>query len=160
MKWRKIYNYENYEISNSGRVRSLGSGIEIKPSLQMKSSNNTNPYYGVNLCKKGHRPKRMLIHKLVALHYVPNPGRLDQVDHLDGDKENNWDWNLAWATDEDQKNTNTRLGIKMGRPRKLDATAVDTIIELKQQGRTIRSIAIELGVNKETIRNYLKFNSI
>lgn len=39
-----------------------------------------------------------LVHRLVAMAFVPNPNNYNEVDHLDGDKLNNSYHNLAWTT--------------------------------------------------------------
>lgn len=40
----------------------------------------------------------MRINRLVAKAFIPNPYRRKEVNHKDGDKENNNDWNLEWTT--------------------------------------------------------------
>jgi hypothetical protein len=47
------------------------------------------------------------VHRLVALAFLENPLGLPEVDHLDGDKENNWVGNLEWVT----KKENTRRAV-------------------------------------------------
>ena len=44
-----------------------------------------------------------LVHRAVALAYLPNPENKYSVNHLDGNKLNNHVQNLAWATREEQR---------------------------------------------------------
>jgi len=98
--WKLIPDFEDYEVSNSGIVRSLSSskgkwGKELTP-LKHK-------YLRVCL-KKNKKSHWKSIHRLVALVYVANPENLPEVNHKDGNKFNNWDWNLEWTTPRKNKN--------------------------------------------------------
>lgn len=83
--WRPVVGYENYEVSNFGRVRSLVSNKILKPG---KGSHG---YLTVNLCKEGSH-RNFLIHRLVAEAFIPNPNKLPQVNHKDENKTNNFVW--------------------------------------------------------------------
>ena len=58
------------------------------------------------------------IHRLVALHYIPNFENKSDVDHIDGDKTNNHVSNLRWASRLENQNafqkirTDNTSGIK------------------------------------------------
>ena len=98
--WKSIIGYEgHYEVSNTGRVRSLSSakgkwGIELKPQCHK--------YLRVCLKKDGINSWRS-IHRLVAIHFIPNPFNLPEVNHKDGNKLNNNDSNLEWITSSGNK---------------------------------------------------------
>lgn len=94
-QWKKIAGYESYEVSSSGRVIShnyLGAGItkELVPS-------KCRGYLQVNLFKNG-KQKCKRIHRLVAEAFIPNPNGFKEVNHIDGNKENNCVSNLEWCT--------------------------------------------------------------
>jgi hypothetical protein len=45
------------------------------------------------------------IHRLVAMNFIENPNDKQMVDHIDGNKQNNYFDNLRWATNqENQRN--------------------------------------------------------
>jgi len=49
------------------------------------------------------------LHRLVALHYIPNPNNLPEVDHKDGNKLNNDVKNLRWLSHSDNMNAYNKL---------------------------------------------------
>lgn len=106
-EWREIKDFEGlYQVSNFGRVRSLGnkthSGIHF-----MKNYTNSLGYVVVTLSKNG-KSKPYRLHRLVAEAFLPNPENLYQVNHIDENKENNRVDNLEWCTQEYNNNYGTR----------------------------------------------------
>ena len=92
--WKEIDCYEGlYEVSNLGRVKSLKHGKE--KILKPKKSHGG--YLQVCLSKDGHR-KFLLVHRLVAESFIPNPNNLETVNHKDEVKTNNVASNLEWMT--------------------------------------------------------------
>jgi len=107
-KWKVIENFENYEINNIGIVRKRNTQ-KIK-----KQSKNQDGYLRVNLFKNGKKFYKG-IHRLVALAFIPNANNLNDVDHIDGHKENNRVENLRFATSsQNQANTNMYSNNKSG----------------------------------------------
>lgn len=91
--WKPINNYEDYQISNFGNVRHFD-----KP---LKPCGKT--YYCVTLCKNG-TTKNYNIHRLVAEAFIPNPDKLECVNHIDENKLNNRVDNLEWMSRGDNTN--------------------------------------------------------
>lgn len=80
-------------VSSLGQVR-LASG-------KLTFGTNSRGYRSVYLAAvKGAVPKVSLVHRLVALAFLPNPLALPHINHLDGAKSNNRIENLEWC---DQK---------------------------------------------------------
>ncbi len=100
--WKDIDGYEGiYQISNLGRLKSLerkiNYGNRILKEKILKSPVANIGYCMVNLYKDNSR-KLVLIHRLVAVAFIPNPKNKLEVNHIDSNKLNNKAENLEWAT--------------------------------------------------------------
>lgn len=94
--WRDVQGYEGlYEVSNLGEVRSLPRATTSGKTLT--PNNSGKGYLQVALYKNG-KSKRLLVHRLVAQAFVPNPLNLSSVNHKDENKKNNRFDNLEWCT--------------------------------------------------------------
>lgn len=97
-EFKVIAGFENYSISNYGRVRRESKGVNAKHGTIKNVQ--VNKKTGYTHCKvSGSEGKRsMSIHRLVATHFIPNPYGRKEVDHIDRDKLNNRVDNLRWVT--------------------------------------------------------------
>lgn len=99
-EWRAIKGWEDYyEVSNMGRVRSVGRVVKrgndaysVKSRIIKIGMKNT-----ICLCKDG-KPEYHLIHRLVAEAFIPNPENLPIINHKDENPLNNRADNLEWCT--------------------------------------------------------------
>ena len=106
--WKDIEGYENlYQVSNLGRVKSLGNGGSNSKERILKQLNK-NGYFGVCLCKEG-KTKCFDIHRLVASEFIPNLDNLPMVNHKDECKANNRVDNLEWCSAKYNNNYGTRI---------------------------------------------------
>jgi len=94
----EIEGYPNYLIYEDGKVWSKISNKFLKPCL------NSVGYYHLVLCKN-YKKKTFKIHRLIALHYIPNPDNKQWVDHINRIRTDNRIENLRWVTSS-QNNVN------------------------------------------------------
>lgn len=107
--WKDIKGYEGlYQASNLGRIRSYykhnyrdknGAVISQTTFKYIKpiQTSRTNQYYKVTLTKNKIQ-KQMRLHRVIATTFIPNPYNKKQVNHMDGNKQNNRVDNLEWCT--------------------------------------------------------------
>lgn len=108
----KSFGYEDYEVSNFGRVKSYK--YDKTDGRIMKPYHDTKRYLQIDLQLDGRKRqnrKHFFIHRLVAQAFIPNPDNLPQVNHKDENKDNNHVDNLEWCTNE----YNARYGTKSER---------------------------------------------
>ena len=98
---KDIINFENYQISDDGRVWSKKSNKWLKPI-------DANGYKKVSLYKNGKLYQR-LIHRLVAEAFIPNPNACEEINHINEDKSDNRVENLEWCTSSYNINYGTRV---------------------------------------------------
>lgn len=102
--------------------------------------------------------KSVLVNRVVALRFLPNPLHLPQVNHIDGNKENNALSNLEWSSGSDNEKHAHRTGLKTGRGSansnaKLTAPQV---LEIRESREDDVTVAARLGVARSTIVNIRK----
>lgn len=128
--WRNIKGYEGaYQVSNLGKIKSLERYVYNrfqyirKPEVILKQRLNHKGYPVVSFRGKNH-----LVHRLVALAFIPNPENKPQVNHKFGDKTQNIvDLNnlygetttLEWATNDENMEHAKRTGLLNKRIEKL-----------------------------------------
>lgn len=117
--WKDIKGFEGcYQISNKGRVKSLGRYVNAKANNKqyikekIRKTNNTTAGYEYVVLTKTNVRKTLLVHRLVAEAFVENPENKTCVNHIDENKSNNSSTNLEWC---DYSYNNTYKNIHLRR---------------------------------------------
>jgi len=170
--WRPVAGYESwYEVSNRGRVKTLARTVRqkyahgwVQKKFQTKFLKliNFQGYRGVTLY--GHNgPSRQSVHRLVALTFgIIRPDQM--VNHIDGDKTNNFVSNLEPSNHLHNNRHAFRLGLnnKTGSAHhnaKLKEEDIPKVHRLRMDGLLMREIGEIFGVHKATISDVLKGKS-
>lgn len=90
--WKTVKNFEDYQVSNTGKVRSCKRN-KIKEMAQDKRYG----YMRITLRKKG-KSKHYQVHRLIAETFIDNPLNLKEVNHKNGIKDDNNVENLEWCS--------------------------------------------------------------
>ena len=87
----EITGYPNYLIYENGDVWSKKRKIFLKGDKSKKN------YIRVELYNNN-KSKRYLVHRLVAIQFIPNPENKPEVDHINNNPSDNSLENLQWLT--------------------------------------------------------------
>lgn len=75
-------------------------GFRLDTEKIIKPLDNFKGYPYVRICKNN-TIKTITVHRLVAIHFIPNPLNKPQVNHLDRNKKNSHFLNLEWVTNKE-----------------------------------------------------------
>lgn len=104
--WKDIHGLEGlYQISNLGNVKSIKRGERL-----MKPYHSNCKYYVVSMYGGGHH-LTVLIHRLVALHFIEAVDGNKEVNHINGNKLDNRAENLEWSNRVDNCNHAVAFGL-------------------------------------------------
>ena len=171
MEWRTIEGFGRYEISSEGQVRLAFdvmmppggiSGIQavrfkkghiLKP-ITKRIGNTTRP--GYLFIRDDGKRVNVLLHRLVALAFVPNPHNLPMVCHRDGDTWHNAASNLYWGNGKQNSIDRWKHGTMCyGEKAPAALLCADDVLNIRRQlreGLPKELIAAQYGVKPRTIK--------
>lgn len=116
--WIKTKELPNYEVSSNGRVRNSKTGRVMKTSV------STRGY--VQVCLHDNcTPYMRSVHRLVADAFYDGDHQGLEVNHIDGDKQNNFIGNLEWCTRKENTEHAFKTGLRCA-PRKTKIRVIET----------------------------------
>lgn len=133
---------EEYHVSTHGRVHSCYDGI-----LESHPIGHRTIHLAVYI--RGIKRSTQMIHRLVALAFIPNPENKPLVNHIDSNPQNNHVGNLEWVT---SRENNYHAILSGSKKSALSVEVVATIKELLSQGHTFGDIATHMGVTSQVVR--------
>lgn len=139
--WKDIIGFEGiYQISNFGRIKSLerlvkcgilNSEFRIVKERILKPAINRNGYYKVCL-KHKFINKTLLVHRLIAQAFIPNPENKPTINHINGIKTDNRIVNLEWCTMKENNVHAFATGLKRAHNKSINVGAVNSNAKLKE----------------------------
>ena len=163
LKKGKIYDYDGYyEISNYGRVKSMGkyhgkTNRFFNEQHIIKAKINKDGYllYRVSILGKGNY---ITAHRAVATTFISNVDNLPQINHIDGNKKNNCIDNLEWCTASQNVKHAYSNGLKfssgMSMPKEQNPNSkytqkqIDEIRDKRARGYKLKELSKEYGSNE------------
>lgn len=125
--WKDVYEYEGlYHVSNLGNIKSLDktvkSGIKNQETRFIKGkllnfASDKDGYLQVSMTRNGKR-KKYRVHRIVCFAFHLNIENKPQVNHKDGIKFHNYEWNLEWSTLSENRTHAYKTGLQNGLQRR------------------------------------------
>ena len=168
--WVDIKNYEGkYRISNLGRVKSLERQVShdgitwIQPERIMCHWCGTTSLYDCVRLYKGGVGKKFSVHRLVAQHFLPdwNPGL--EVNHIDGNRDNNRADNLEMCTHQRNMEHAIAGGLKRDYGEKsvnaklTNGQAEEIRVRYSSGQASQNSLAKQYGVSRQTVSAIIRY---
>jgi hypothetical protein len=119
---------KGYKISNYGRVKNHKGKIT-------EGSNHESGYLWVSIS-----PKQYLLHRLVAKTFIPNSENKDQVNHIDGNKENACSNNLEWCSNAENQIHKVKSGL---------SNSIKKIVQYDLQMNQIKTFSSQVDASNE-----------
>ena len=142
--WKSIPGWEGlYVVSNLARVKRLpytkGKGKHVYSETILKPYKNNSGYYMVALFTNNKR-KNMLLHRAVAMAFIPNPNNFPFVNHKDSNRLNCIVENLEWC------NRRARISWRKGESN----AKAKQIIQLSKESKFIKRFGCIMDAERET----------
>lgn len=152
--WKDIEGYEGlYQVSNQGNVRSLERIDSLGRLVKGKILKPWISKNGYIMIKLGRSHRHLLVHRLVAIAFIPNPYNKPQVDHINGDRSNNSVSNLRWVT-QTENNLNPITHRKMSESKKGENHPMYGKHHSDETKKKTSKSVIQKSINGEIIREW------
>jgi hypothetical protein len=150
---KAIPGYPDYLATIDGKIWSNKTNKELKVML------GKNGYYQVNLSNKGN-VKRFSLHRLIAITFLNNIDKKQQVNHINGIKTDNRLENLEWSTRSENMKHAYKYALKKVNAENIkELTLINSKIVLDTQNGIFYQSASEasrlLNYNRRTLCAYL-----
>lgn len=136
----------------------------VQKGMWLKNVVGKNGYASVKLRLPSQGIKLTKVHRIVALSFLPNPNKLPQVNHRDGNKLNNDVDNLEWCTQSENSMHAVKMGLMVHPKGELSPMAKLTFKKAEeirkkyaQGGTTHQKLAEEYGVVHSQISKVLHY---
>lgn len=161
--WKDVQGYESlYKVSNFGRIKRIYKNR--KPKILSLNAKDNCGYLQVSLCKNGKITSKR-VHNIVANTFLQKQKKDLDVNHIDGNKENNNVCNLEFISHRENIIHSYKNGLRSKEKIKYTCSQMHKSREIKIKRiigdsvyyfESIIKASIITKLNHNTIRRYLK----
>lgn len=150
--FKDIPGFEDYSVSKCGKVKSNRRG------KLLSVVNRKDGYQEVGIRKEKVKYV-VMVHRLVAMTYLPNPENKPCVNHKDSVRDNNHVDNLEWCTQKENLEHASRKGRLIGKRGETNYGAVmdnetcHEICKAMQDGAKLSDLSRKYSINIKTLSN-------
>jgi len=144
----KVEGFDNYEVSNLGKIRNIKSRRILKPFLQ-------NNGYLMHALYGHDKKKFLLLHRILATAFVDNPEGKPCVNHIDENKLNNDLSNLEWCTAKENARHGTRIK-RIAEKRSIEVVQLDLNDNVLNTFESMVQAERETGIDASSITKCCK----
>lgn len=162
---KEIQGYPGYLVTDTGdiisterRWKTRTGELYIVPRRHViQQGKFWTGYKKVSINNASGKRDTLSVHRLVAKAFVPNPENKPQVNHIDGNKENNNASNLEWVTHGENSRHAVKLGLQKGKPgeshplsKVTEAEVIEMITDMKN-GASNKDLGLKYKLNPNYI---------
>lgn len=142
--WKPIVGHERYQASTLGRIKNIKGEIS-------KLCYHRQGYLRVMVDGKAR-----MVHRLIAMTFIPNPENKKTVNHINANKEDNRVENLEWATQSENnqhavrnhlKPYTLKMWVSSTKGRKIAKEQAKEIELKRKEGYSLRELSVEYGIS-------------
>ncbi len=112
--WKDVIGYEGiYQVSNLGRMKRIAKNhlcnLKYQGEYYLKPMDNGKGYLRMKLSNNGFS-KRVMLHRIIAEAFIPNPLNKKVINHINNNKKDNRIENLEWCSQSENCLHSVKLG--------------------------------------------------
>lgn len=154
--WKPVLHNPHMEVSNLGRIKRLkGKNKGIQGHFCLDKDG----YCKISVLNEFGKWTQTSVHRVVAIAFIPNPNNKPQVNHIDGNRQNNQVSNLEWVTSRENvlhsfTKGNRKKCTEVQKNRILTQFQIDNIDKLRQY-YTVAQIAKLFNIEYQSLKNVI-----
>ena len=150
LHWFALKDYPMYEISEEG-IRNAKTLRILKPGGRYPAVSVSQP--------NNSKIKRLILHRAIAMAFIPNVDNLPFVNHIDGNKNNHKIINLEWVSSSENQKHAFKTGLNTVSKKGIKIEEVDKFGNIINIFDSKKDVYTMLGLTNQTFERRLKSNT-